>query len=410
MEYLRFVFAHRQFLTYGVALACFSSFGQTFFIALYGAELRAEFNLTHGELGLIYSSATLVSGLTMFWLGRFVDSVDLKLLSIIACLGLALACLAMALTPAAIFLYGAFFLLRLCGQGMMTHTAITSIARQFGPDRGKAVSIVSLGLPLGEAIFPLSAVLLMALVGWRVSWIVAALLLAFVVTPAVAWLLASEGAARSQQQSSHDLASVARDGRIWSRRDVLRDRRFYLIVPAVMASSYVTTGLFFHQTHLAEAKGWSLAWLATCFVGYALSTVVAALAVGPMVDRLGAHRLLPWFLLPLGLGLVILGLFTHPLAALGYMTLVGVGAGASYTIVNALWAEVYGVTHLGAIRSLVFSLTIIASALSPVSLGWLIDLGVDINTIVAGCLVYIVLSIGLLHLAVLRDGPHLPRP
>ena len=410
MEYLRFVFAHRQFLTYGVALACFSSFGQTFFIALYGAELRAEFNLTHGELGLIYSSATLVSGLTMFWLGRFVDSVDLKLLSIIACLGLALACLAMALTPAAIFLYGAFFLLRLSGQGMMTHTAITSIARHFGPDRGKAVSIVSLGLPLGEAIFPLSAVLLMALVGWRVSWIVAALLLAFVVTPAVAWLLASEGAIKSQQQSSHDLASVARDGRIWSRRDVLRDRRFYLIVPAVMASSYVTTGLFFHQTHLAEAKGWSLAWLATCFVGYALSTLIAALAVGPMVDRLGAHRLLPWFLLPLGLGLVILGLFTHPLAALGYMTLVGVGAGASYTIVNALWAEVYGVTHLGAIRSLVFSLTIIASALSPVSLGWLIDLGVDINTIVAGCLVYIVLSIGLLHLAVPRDVPHLPKP
>ncbi len=410
MEYLRFVFAHRQFLTYGVALACFSSFGQTFFIALYGAEFRAEFNLTHGELGLIYSSATLVSGLTMFWLGRFVDSVDLKLLSIIACLGLALACLAMALTPAAIFLYGAFFLLRLSGQGMMTHTAITSIARHFGPDRGKAVSSVSLGLRLGEAIFPLSAVLLMALVGWRVSWIVAALLLAFVVTPAVAWLLASEGAARSQQQSSHDLASVARDGRIWSRRDVLRDRRFYLIVPAVMASSYVTTGLFFHQTHLAEAKGWSLAWLATCFVGYALSTLIAALAVGPMVDRLGAHRLLPWFLLPLGLGLVILGLFTHPLAALGYMALVGVGGGASYTIVNALWAEVYGVTHLGAIRSLVFSLTIIASALSPVSLGWLIDLGVDINTIVAGCLIYIVLSIGLLHLAVPRDVPHLPKP
>ena len=166
----------------------------------------------------------------------------------------------------------------------------------------------------------------------------------------------------------------------------------------------------FGPNHQLTRQVGSKDFAGTCFVGYALSTLIAALAVGPMVDRLGAHRLLPWFLLPLGLGLVILGLFTHPLAALSYMALVGVGSGASYTIVNALWAEVYGVTHLGAIRSLVFSLTIIASALSPVSLGWLIDLGVDINTIVAGCLVYIVLSIGLLHLAVARDVPQLPRP
>ena len=310
MEYLRFALAHRRFLGFGITLACFSSFGQTFFIALFGAELRAEFGLTHGGLGLIYSTATLASGVVIIWAGRLVDIVELRRLSVLVCLVLAVACLGMSLVPTAAALYGVFFLLRLSGQGMMTHTSITSVARHYARDRGKAVAIVSLGLPLGEGVLPVVAVASVAALGWRLSWAAAAAVLAFVVVPLVLWLLGG-GPAKARGLSEAASPAEVLPGRQWTRREVLGDKRFYLIVPAVIANSYIITGLFFHQAHLAEAKGWSLAWIAACFVGYAVGTIVAALAVGPLVDRMGAGRLLHFYLLPLAFGLLLLVVGRH---------------------------------------------------------------------------------------------------
>ena len=390
MDYLRFVVAHRHFLGFGLAMMAFSSFGQTYYISLFGAELRAEFNLSHGDLGLAYSAATLASGVVMLWLGRLVDLVALRPLTVAVCLTLAIACLTMAAVPAAIMLYGVFFLLRLAGQGMMSHTALSSAARHFGPNRGKAVGVVALGAPLGAGLAPALTVLVAGLVGWRLSWAAAAALLAILVLPGLLWLLA-----RSNLSPIPPSTAAGEATRQWSRAEVLRDPRFYLIAPAVIAHSYIITGLFFHQAHIAETKGWSLTWLASGYLGYAGATVLAALAVGPLVDRFSARRVLVHFMVPLALTLVALLWARHPLMALLYLVLAGLATGTSQTVVNALWAEIYGVRHLGAIRALAFSLNIVASALSPFSLGWLIDRGVGLDTILLGCLAY-VLAVALL--------------
>jgi hypothetical protein len=45
----------------------------------------------------------------------------------------------------------------------------------------------------------------------------------------------------------------------------------------------------------------------------------------------------------------------------------------------------YGVTHLGAIRSLATAISVLASALGPVTLGTLLDHGISIET---GCLLF----------------------
>ncbi len=53
MRYLDFLAVNRRFLAFGFATAFFSAFGQTFFIAVFGGELRAEFALSHGEFGSV---------------------------------------------------------------------------------------------------------------------------------------------------------------------------------------------------------------------------------------------------------------------------------------------------------------------------------------------------------------------
>ena len=78
--------------------------------------------------------------------------------------------------------------------------------------------------------------------------------------------------------------------------------------------------------------------------------------------------------------------------------------GTQGTVTGALWAELYGVDHLGAIRAMVAALMVFASAGSPVSMGWLIDAGVSIEAIAVMCLGYLVVAITLGRVALARGS------
>jgi MFS family permease len=398
MDYVRFILENRRFLAFGFLVALFSSFGQTFFISLFSGDIRATFSLTHGEFGYVYAVATLSSGLCLMWLGGKIDRIDLRLYSGLVCGGMVGACFFMAWTPAYLYLIAAIFFLRLAGQGLMSHVSATSMTRYFHEGRGKAISIGSLGHSVGEAMFPLLAVALLAAMGWREAWIVIGIGLGAGLIPLTQWLLRGHGE-RHEQLVATTTARLS-EGRQWTRSEVLRDPKFYLILTSVLAPSFIITGFFFHQVHLAETKGWSLAWLASCFLGYAATKVVVSLVSGPIVDRFGAWRLFPVFLPPLGVGLLFVVGFDHPMAALAYLVFAGVNGGLNFTIVSAMWAELYGVRHIGAIRATVAALRVFSSALGPAFVGILIDSGVTMENAALICIAYIVAASIPIYLAV----------
>lgn len=403
MSYLIFLRHNWRFIGFGLLLNLSSGFGQTFFIALFSADIRAAFQLSHGNFGLIYSLATVASAGSLMWVGRWVDRIDLRLYALCICAAVAVASIVLGLAGSIPVLAAAIFVLRLSGQGLMTHTASTSMARYFSSNRGKAMSLASLGLPLAEGLFPLAAVALIAAVGWRQSLGLIGGLMALGVAPLVLWLLRGHGA-RHRQLLEETAAGVgaARAGHQWTRAEVMGDPRFYMILPAMIASPFLLTGLFFHQVHLATSKGWSLTWLATCFLGFAVAKVVSSLAFGPLVDRFGAARLLPWVLPIVGLALLPLIFVSHPGGALLYMGLAGINVGATVTIAGALWAEMYGVAHLGAIKALTAAIMVFATALAPVGMGWMVDSGVSIEAIAAMGVAYTVLCFPLLVVALRR--------
>ena len=162
------------------------------------------------------------------------------------------------------------------------------------------------------------------------------------------------------------------------------DLRFYLILPAVVVPPALMAGFFFHQILLVETKGWSLTWWAACFGGFALARVGTSVLSGFLIDRFGATRLLPFYILPVTVALGVVAAFDHAAAALAFMVCSGVGTGARTTAANAVWAEVYGTAHLGAIRALVTALIMVAVAASPASFGWLLDWGVTMEALAVG--------------------------
>ena len=409
MNYFRFLKNNCRFLSFGILVAFFSAFGQTFFIAVFGPDIRAEFSLSHGDFGGYYMIGTAVSGLTLIWAGKLIDRFDLRWVTAGVSVALILACAFMSVVPVAWALILAIFALRFSGQGLMSHTAITAMGRYFEAERGRAVSVAILGFPLGVAIFPGLAVWLSVEFGWRMAWAAIAVALGIFLTPLLLWLLKGHSDRHkkfiAQTEVKIGTGPPPNPRRQWTRAEVLRDPRFYLICIAVTAPSFITTGLFFHQAHLAEAKGWTMAWMASSFVAYTVGAISSNLAFGPLIDRFGARRLLPYYLYPQVITCLTIMCFDHPLSAISLTLFLGLTSGSSQTLVGAVWPEFYGVLHLGAIRAMVISMSVGASALSPFILGWLIDRGATMEAIAAGLLAYLAAAIGGIMLAMTLPVP-----
>jgi MFS family permease len=397
-SYLRLVASQPRLLGFGFAMTFASSIGQTFFIGAFGPSIQQEFALSHGEWGGIYMAGTLLSAALLPWTGAQIDRLPLARYTAMVVAAMVFAAAFMALVPAAGLLIVAIFLLRQTGQGLASHTGTTATARHFGAHRGKAVAIAALGFAAGETILPLLAVLAIAAVGWRAAYGGSAVVLALVLPP-ILWALLR--GSKIGPPPSSAVGAGAGDGAAgsWTRREVLRDGRFYLLLPAVLAPSFVGTALFFHHLALAELKGWSAAWLTGSYWVYAVGAVLATLAAGPLIDRITAVRVLPGFLLPLAVGLIVIWAFDDPIWAWPYLFLMGLTSGIAYTAITALWAEVYGLRHLGAIRSLAVAISVFASALGPAVMGGLMDGGVAVETICLFFALYCLLASLLLGVA-----------
>ena len=404
-DYLEFARANLRFLSFGFLVALTSSAGQTFFIGVFGPEVRAAFSLSHTEWGTIYMIGTLSSAAALTYTGGLIDRMDLRLFAGLAIAGLAGACLVMSLAQSVIALTVAIFLLRQMGQGLTSHTATTSMARYHDAHRGKALSLVSIGFTVGEALLPVLAVAAIAAWGWRETYSFSALVVLCVI-PVVLWLLRGHGQRHAAfleaevvaQSSSAELSGGK------TRWEMLREGRFYMLLPAAVAPSFIVTAMFFHHLTLAEAKGWSAHWVTGSYWMFGAATVLALLTAGPLIDRWSAARIMPFYLLPLAAGLIILVPAENALWILAYLFLGGLNSGLYFAGLTALWAELYGVRHLGAIKSTVGAISVFASALGPVTVGVMLDLGFSIETVCLSFAGYCLLATPLLIRALRRPS------
>ena len=60
------------------------------------------------------------------------------------------------------------------------------------------------------------------------------------------------------------------------------------------------------------------------------------------------------------------------------MSLYGLNLGISAPFIGSLWAELFGLESLGTVKALFHAISVLASALSPVIFGYIIDWGFGI--------------------------------
>jgi len=391
---------HTRFVLFGLITAFASSFGQTYFIGIFGHAIQQDFAMSHTQWGGIYMAGTLLSALLLPVTGKLIDQVPLQRYAFFVVLFLAFACWFITQVHSIGWLVVGVFLLRQSGQGLMSHVAYTSMGRYFDQQRGKATAMVAMGFAAGEAILPLIAVMAIAAMGWRWSYTGVALIVLLLILPASTWLLRGhhgrheeyEQKLIARESSSAEVIENTTSAMSWRRRDVLKDYRFYLILPGVSATSLVSTALFFHHLNLADEKGWSHTFITGNYLLYSFVATVMAVIAGQLIDRFSALALMPFTLLPLVAALLMINLVDSYWVIWPYMVFLGIGSGLAQTAQAALWPECYGVRYLGSIKSLYWTFVVFASALGPVWLGYLVDQGYSFQQAVLTMVVYLVLA------------------
>ncbi len=387
MSLLRFARENARWLGAGIALTWSSSFGQTFFISLSAADIRAVFGLSHAGWGSLYTLGTLASAVTLVFAGRLADRMRVRSLAMIILVAFAIMCVAMAFVSSWWMLVPIIFGLRFCGQGMMSHLAMTAMGRWFRGNRGRAIGIASLGFAVGEGLLPITFVTLSAWIGWRGGWLLAAGVLIFVSLPLLAGLLRQERTPQTMSDAQH---APGMGGRHWSRKEATQHWLFWALLPGVLAPSFIITSTFFYQVHLTTVKGWALTTYVSLYPMYSALAVCATLITGQLIDRYGTMRLLPFYLLPLALGTLLMGSVSAFWVAPCALIAMALTQGASQGMLGAIWPEYYGTRHLGTIRAMVIAGPVLASALGPGITGGLIDAGVGIEVQLRWMAMYLV--------------------
>lgn len=380
MNYFSFVKKNNKLLSFGLVMTCLSGYGQTYLLALYIPYLIEDFSLQNAQISVYYMVATIASAFLLPHIGKFIDNVSLKKYSFMATLIFVLAMLLMSFNIYWFMLPVAFFGLRMAGQGLFSHIAITSMSKYFSKGRGKAISLASLGHPFGQAILPIMVVAMINVFGWRESLLVNAAVVLIIVLLFFRFvidekkLVVHEEGEKQGQEHDKDIPQ-------W---EIMKSPRFWLLAPNLFVLSFVVTGLFFYQFAIADFKGWTLEWMAVGLTFYAIAGSMAILFAGPLIDKYTSRRFFPFYLIPFLMAILSIWLIAPSWGIFPYMILMGASAGFGNAIISALQVELFGVNYIGKVRSIFASIMVLSSAIGPAVFGVVVDAGYSFDMVFVG--------------------------
>ena len=381
-------------IIFGFIFTFFSSFGQSFFLGLFNSSIRDTLSITQGQFGSIYALATLLSSFLLIWVGKKIDDINIFKFAFFVTLLLSISCFFFSKISSITFLFFAIFLMRFSGQGMMSHTATTTISRYFTKSRGKALSTCWFGLSTAEFLLPVLIVYLLTIITWQNIWISISILV-LIFLPITSFFLIKNLNFDSREEIKEN-SFKEKNIKQWKRIEVLKDYRFYIVCLNMLAMPWIATGVFVYQSFITVSKDWGDFIIAQSFMVYSILSVITLLASGFLIDKFTSRKLLIFMNIPLLFSALVLIFFNSPMTSFIFLGLIGISNGLANVLGSSTWAEIYGVKHIGSIKALTTALMVFSTAFGTALFGLLIDSGYSIEQIALVSFSYIFISIILL--------------
>ncbi len=364
LSWWRFFRENKRMMSFGFIFNFFSSFGQTFFISLFVPFWVSTYAISNAQFGSVYAAVTVVSAFLISIVGKYIDRMPLYKYALIVYVGLLFSLLVLAKSEGVVGLFIGLFLVRWVGQGMMSHTATTGVAKFFLNNRGKALSITSLGHASAQLILPILVVAVVGFSSWSSSlWIIGLMSLVFVL-PSLQLIKLYKWPINTKTEETVVQSKSP---------NILRTKLFWIVSANVFIIPFLCTAVFLYQYGISQSKGWDDAWVVFSFMFYAVANFVSIVWAGDLVDRFSGKTLFPLYLIPAIIAVLLLAVFDSKFVFPLFYLLLGVSSGMGNTIKTALQAELYGVGDLGKIRSYFSTILILSTALGPPLFGFFID-------------------------------------
>ena len=268
------------------------------------------------------------------------------------------------------------------------------VLKWFVRDRGRALSFMSLGIPVGALLFvPLTQILIDG-VGWRNAWVILAAIGVVVIVPLGAifvrrqpedlGMLPDGTRPRSESPQADGAGAPGANAPVdevsWTTRDALRSTTLWRLVIVFSAVQLATGTVALHRIpdFLDRGLDATLVSYATAFD--AVCAGAATFAFGMLVSRVPAR-----FLGGLGFSFLaaasVLTIYADnvPIMALS-MAIFGLGIGGMMFLNNFIWADYFGRENVGAIRGVVNPINLVVgdwarpspatSTISPARMKW----------------------------------------
>ena len=390
-------------IIFGFIFTFFSSFGQSFFLGLFNSSIREALSISHGQFGSIYATATLCSSFILIWVGKKIDDINIFKFALFVIILLSFSSFLFSKISSISFLFLAIFLMRFSGQGLMSHTATTTISRYFTASRGKALSVGWFGLSTAEFILPVLIVYILTIYSWQNIWLTISISI-LILLPITSYFLVKNLNFESREQSDENKHKI-KNIKEWKRIEVIKDYRFYIICMNMLAMPWIATGVFVYQSFITESKGWGEFIIAQSFMLYSILSVITLLVAGFLIDKFTARKLLIYMNVPLFIATIVIMFLDQSFSAFIFLGLIGISNGLANVLGSATWAEIYGVKHIGSIKALTTALMVFSTAFGTALFGFLIDINFSIEQIAIVSASFIGLSIFSLFLIKHKINP-----
>jgi MFS family permease len=349
--------------------------GQTAAISAFVNPLQRGLHLSSSAVSGAYLIGSLAGAWTMPLLGRAIDRWGPRTLMAIIGAVFGAVLLALSTVTGVVGLTAGFIGIRMAGQGALNLVATTTVALYVTRRRGLAQGITA---AVGGAGISLAPVLLEGAVadhGFRQVWLWEGLIIWTTVIPLALFALPRR---RPGVAPAHGKKSGALDPRSsssqaveadasWTLREAMRTGMFWLVTGGVAVTGTMGTALAFHQIDILGERGLSPAMAAANFLPQTAAGLLATLLTGYLADRVADRVLISAAMLVLVVALVAACYVGPGWGAIGYAVAVGTAGNSIRTLEATAFPNCFGLAHIGAIRGVVHTAAVAATAFGPLA-------------------------------------------
>lgn len=359
---------HRQRLGLWIGLVAAGSVitamtfpGQTAGLSPLTDPLIDTLRIDRTAISISYLIATLLGALAMPLVGRAMDRYGTKRAIIVIGFVLAGVLVGASFITEILGLTAAYVGLRMAGQGALSLAVTTLVARSITHRPGLALGIVGAVGSAGISLAPLFVESLIRATDIATAWRVEALLVAIIVVP-ITFALPRDKPVTTTPTGS---LIVFEPEPGYTLSAAIRTSMFWVLGGGIFVTSMFATGLAFHLVSILGAQGLTPTEAAANFIPQTIAAIAASLGMGALVDRVDPRWGIITSMAAIGGAMAMLPFVQTGTTSVIFGLLIGLSIGALRGVEAAAYLKFYGRAHLGAIRGIASSISLVSSALGP---------------------------------------------